>query len=238
MFTDIAHAIFKDVIDKYHIINTVDQPFKNTYSNNEQTIRTLFKIGSDKIVLSSNFEAVHSALIAGMRERFFRQNEIKEKVKRILRLKYHAGLSEQKIISENHIAYKLDNPNLSKINYQVYTKAAKIHDKTNKLIPFKDLESTNFASLSLGFTDIKAFQETLEKYAPFVHYMIPGMALDPYELNNLSEQLVHFENVIIGLHTTGYVELDEAMLNFLKQLNEHTKVVLVFLGIKEILAQL
>jgi len=41
MFTDIANAIFKDVIDKYHIINTVDQPFKNTYSKNEQTIEHL-----------------------------------------------------------------------------------------------------------------------------------------------------------------------------------------------------
>lgn len=201
-----------------------------TESNDEQTIRTLFKIGSDKIVLSSNSETVHSALITGMRERYFRQNEIKDKVKRILRLKYNAGLSAQKRISENHIAYKLDNPILSELSYQVYTKALKIQENDNKLIPFKDLESTNFASLSLGYTNIKAFQETLEKYAPFVHYMIPGMSLDPYELNSLSDQLVHFENVIIGLHTTGYVELDETMLNFLKQLNEHTNVVLVFLG--------
>ena len=41
MFTDIANAIFKDVIAKYHIINTVDQPFKNTYSKNEQALEHL-----------------------------------------------------------------------------------------------------------------------------------------------------------------------------------------------------
>ena len=35
MFSSKANAIFKEVIDKYHIINTVDQPFNNTY--NEQT---------------------------------------------------------------------------------------------------------------------------------------------------------------------------------------------------------
>ena len=35
MFTSKANAIFKEVIDKYHIINTVDQPFNNVY--NEQT---------------------------------------------------------------------------------------------------------------------------------------------------------------------------------------------------------
>jgi len=35
MFTSKANAIFKEVIDKYHTINTVDQPFNNVY--NEQT---------------------------------------------------------------------------------------------------------------------------------------------------------------------------------------------------------
>lgn len=35
MFTKKANAIFKEVIDKYHIINTVDQPFNNPY--NEKT---------------------------------------------------------------------------------------------------------------------------------------------------------------------------------------------------------
>lgn len=32
MFTKKANAIFQEVIDKYHIINTVDQPFTNPYN--------------------------------------------------------------------------------------------------------------------------------------------------------------------------------------------------------------
>ena len=31
MFTKNANKIFQDVIEKYHIINTVDQPFINPY---------------------------------------------------------------------------------------------------------------------------------------------------------------------------------------------------------------
>ena len=31
MFSDKANTIFKEVIDKYHIVNTVDQPFTNAY---------------------------------------------------------------------------------------------------------------------------------------------------------------------------------------------------------------
>ncbi|QXP60688.1 DUF4254 domain-containing protein [Olleya sp. HaHaR_3_96] len=41
MFTDKANTIFQDVIKKYHIINTVDQPFTNVYDKNTHLIEHL-----------------------------------------------------------------------------------------------------------------------------------------------------------------------------------------------------
>ena len=41
MFSGKANSIFKKVIEKYHIINTVDQPFDNIYDKNEQLIEFL-----------------------------------------------------------------------------------------------------------------------------------------------------------------------------------------------------
>jgi len=41
MFTDKANKIFQDVIDVYHVINTVDQPFKNIYNKDTQTLEHL-----------------------------------------------------------------------------------------------------------------------------------------------------------------------------------------------------
>ncbi|WP_339609861.1 DUF4254 domain-containing protein [uncultured Planktosalinus sp.] len=41
MFTEKANKIFQDVIKTYHIINTVDQPFKNPYDRNAQLIEHL-----------------------------------------------------------------------------------------------------------------------------------------------------------------------------------------------------
>ena len=41
MFTNKANAIFKKVIEKYHIINTVDQPFINPYDKNSNLIEHL-----------------------------------------------------------------------------------------------------------------------------------------------------------------------------------------------------
>lgn len=204
---------------------------KNPLSKtNETKIRTLLKIGSDKIVISSGTDLAVSAIREGLENRFFRQNELKEKVKRVLRFKLQAGLSEQKIIPYTSVSNKLEKADFNKISYQVYSEAVNTVENGEKSMPFLNLENTNFASLSLGYSSLKTFQETLEKYAPFSHYMISDVYFDPYDLNILSEQLEKYENIIIGLHTTGLISLDHSLLNFLKYLNDHTNVVIVFLG--------
>lgn len=38
MFSEKANAIFQEVIDTYHIVNTVDQPFTNTYDKSEDLL--------------------------------------------------------------------------------------------------------------------------------------------------------------------------------------------------------
>lgn len=41
MFSEKANAIFKEVIDKYHVINKVDQPFSNPYDSKSHNLEHL-----------------------------------------------------------------------------------------------------------------------------------------------------------------------------------------------------
>lgn len=41
MFSDKANAIFQKVIDVYHVVNTVDQPFENAYDRTTDVIEHL-----------------------------------------------------------------------------------------------------------------------------------------------------------------------------------------------------
>ncbi len=43
MFTSKANTIFQEVIEKYHIINTVDQPFENSYSKEDLIEHLLYR---------------------------------------------------------------------------------------------------------------------------------------------------------------------------------------------------
>src|SRR5690625_2735099 len=41
MFTDKANAIFKEVIDKYHVLDDVDQTFENPYDSEKELLEHL-----------------------------------------------------------------------------------------------------------------------------------------------------------------------------------------------------
>ncbi|MFV0542039.1 MAG: DUF4254 domain-containing protein [Aestuariibaculum sp.] len=43
MFTDKANKIFQDVIEKYHIVNTVNQPFENAYPESNLIAHLLYR---------------------------------------------------------------------------------------------------------------------------------------------------------------------------------------------------
>lgn len=43
MFTSKANKIFQDVIEKYHVINTVDQPFENVYPESDLLEHLLYR---------------------------------------------------------------------------------------------------------------------------------------------------------------------------------------------------
>jgi CubicO group peptidase (beta-lactamase class C family) len=181
-------------------------------------------------VVSENVAMVYNTISYSIQSQYFRKGEIRDKVKNVLQHKIRHVPAAPKEIPNGATFSKVNSPNMLNLSYQVYSKAYTVKRKGKKLMPFPELENTNFASLVLGFSESKTFQETLGKYAPFVHYKLPDVSFDPFDLQILSDQLSQFDNVIIGLHTTGLLELDQSLLKFLKSLNAETDVVLVILG--------
>ena len=200
--------------------------------NEASTVRMLMKTGVDKIITSTEVGHVHASLLEALEGRSIKKNEIIDKVKRNLRLKYQTGIYAQSrpLIHEDHLLLKFQSPELAQNSYRVFLKATEITDFENKHLPIRDVEHTSFASLYLGFATEKTFQETLEKYAPFVHYMVPDASFNPYDLDILSTQLRQFDRVIIGLHTSDLIAYDQSVMKFLRDINDQTDVVIVFFG--------
>lgn len=193
--------------------------------------RALLKIGADKLVISSDVASIVEDIMLGIEGRYYKKAEISSKVKQVLAQKHLSGLSTFSPGKNlQNPLQRMDSPAQKMISYQVYTKAAMVEYAKDKELPFEELSGSNFASVVLGYSELNTFQETLEKFAPFVHYRLPDAAFDPYVLANLSEQLIKFDHVVIGIHTSGLLSMDHTLLQFLHQLNDHSDVVLVFIG--------
>ncbi len=193
-------------------------------------IRTLLKSGVDKIIVSADPGMVQLAILGGLSNRYFRQNEITEKVRRILHLKASAGRpGEATTEPMNYAAFSTDKQ-LNKIAYKVYMAAAQIQETSNPFLPVLSLENVNFAALTIGQSTHRGFQESLEKYTSFVHFNIPGLTLDETRLEELENRLAGFDYVFVALFPNGLLAYDPSILRFLNQLNRTTRVVIVFFG--------
>ena len=199
------------------------------WKNDRDIIEALVKAGADKVI-TEHPDIAFNALMSGLRSHYLRQGEIKEKTKKILRLKTDTAVKNRKQIYQEHIPLLLGDPGVQTQSYLAYARAMKMEENSQNLMPFPWQDTIHFASLSLGFSSTRIFQETLEKYAPFVHFQLPDVSFDPWELNMLFDQLSAFDLVIVGLHTTGLLSLDGDAMEFLKRLNRATGMVIVFLG--------
>jgi len=204
----------------------------STQRHDPSTIRKMMKIGADKLVTSADVKMVHTSLIDAVERNDIRKNDIREKVKRNLRLKYQVGLKDisHTLIYDDQITFRLNDPELVKNNFLVYQKASELKTDREGSLPVVDVENTSFASLSLGFNESKAFQETLEKYAPFVHYIMPDASFNPYDLDIIFRQLKQFDHVIIALHTSDLMSYNQEIIDFLIQLKSYGAVTLVYFG--------
>jgi len=194
-------------------------------------VRALLKSGVDKIIISADPGLVQNAILEGINTRFFRQNEISDKVKRILRLKsgvvWNHDYSDE---SHGDISKFQSDNTLSEVAYRVFSAAPEIQELSSPFLPIDTILNKSFASLTIGQSSKSIFQEVLEKYAPMVHFSIPGLTLDRDRLDDLGNRLSNFDYVFVGLFTNDLLAFDQSIIQFLTELKASTNVVVVFFG--------
>ncbi len=194
-------------------------------------VRALLKGGVDKIIVSVDPGLVQNAIFEGINSRYFRQNEISDKVKRILSLKSGvAWNTDSTEVSQVDISKFQSDNTLREVAYRVYSAASEIQELSSPFLPIDTILHKSFASLTIGQSSRSIFSETLEQYTPVVHFNIPGLTLDRDRLDDLGKRLSNFDYVIVGLFTNDLLAFDQAIIQFLINLKAYSNVVVVFFG--------
>lgn len=190
--------------------------------------------GNDVLLFPENVprgvEEIKKAIAKGS----ITQNEIDDRVRKILRAKYMAGLHTPKTIASNNIATDLNNRNLLLLQNRLAEAALTLVRDNSRQIPFKSLETKRFASLSVDAPTLTEFQWTLGKYAPFAHHTLKHSDSQA-DFDRKLSTLRTYSNVVVSLHrmnksSSKNYGIDPRTLSLIRQLSAVTNVSVVVFG--------
>lgn len=160
--------------------------------------------------------------------------QVEASVKRILRAKYRLGLTHYTPIPQEGVRAELNNREALALKQSLLENAMTLVRNPEDLIPLADLDTTTYASLSIGSGVPTPFQKRLADYVKMPHLQI-GKEISGGQSNELLQSLRQKDVVIVGLHNMSSrasqnYGLTQSSINFVKRLARETKVVLVVFG--------
>jgi beta-glucosidase-like glycosyl hydrolase/CubicO group peptidase (beta-lactamase class C family) len=193
------------------------------------------KAGNDILLFSENVPEAIRLIKDAFAKGDLNRDEIYQRVRKILAAKYDVGLNQYKPIQVRGILGRLNTPEAELLRKKLYEKSAVIIENKGNLLPFKNLDSYSFASLSIGNPGGAEFTTYLNKYAPFTHYNLKTWGNSAETLNAMRERLKKHNMVVVSLHqvTSNAANnhgITDREISMLRDLQKDVPVVLVHFG--------
>ncbi|MFY8165282.1 MAG: serine hydrolase, partial [Sediminibacterium sp.] len=187
----------------------------NYFPQGESSAQALIA-GNDMLCLPGDIDKSLTKVRQAIRDRKLRRRDIKEKVKKVLNAKYEYGLSNLKVIDTANLLADL-NQSVGVIKEAMATQSL-TYCKSNTLPDLLSRKKTAYVALNAGFPTILT-KGLAEQYGVDIFYIA---AKDSSKLASIKNNLVGYEQVIIGLHNyskrpANKFEIPNAFIQFLNE---------------------
>lgn len=187
-----------------------------------------FLAGNDVLLFAENVPVALAKIKEAVNKGEVTKSDLEDRVKRILKAKYWAGLSNYKPIELDNLNIDINNEYAKTLNQELFQSAITLVNNEDKALPFND--SDKIASVEIGVKSKTTFQEHFSLYKKATLFQVSKEEVVPYK--TLLE-LAKYDKVIVGIHGMsryGKFGVTNATKNFINQLSAKTKVVLVVYG--------
>ena len=217
--------IFTDAMD----MKAITQKFKGGSAEVEAVLA-----GNDIILLPDDIKIAFQALKNAVASGKISEKRIDESVVRILKAKFRLGLITTPDINLEGITLDLHHPLAKALSEKVTESALTLLKDEKQFIPFAQLENKNYAVLGINASMKSSFQNRIDSYTEAKDYqLLYNQGTNEY--NQLLTTLSQFHHVIVGVHTSGKLyefkrDVPDAMIDFLKKLQEKVNTTIVVFG--------
>jgi beta-N-acetylhexosaminidase len=184
----------------------------------------LFKAGNDMLLFPKNTNTVIRRLRRALRKDKVLQSQLEATVKKILSVKYDAGLNKKATHSGDNLIAQLNTPAVLSLQKALFEKSVVVV-KNEHALPIQQIDNVSFASLSIGGLRENILTTYLTKYAPFDHYKFQVTE----DTVGLEQNLVKHDWVVVAVYPTtpGLENLYPALI---QKISNQTNVIVVAMG--------
>ncbi|MCK9613146.1 MAG: glycoside hydrolase family 3 N-terminal domain-containing protein [Bacteroidales bacterium] len=186
--------------------------------------------GNDLLLMSEDLphaiEFIQQAVDSGLID----QKVIDDKCKKILTYKYKAGLAKRKPVKVKNLYYDINNRASEILNLKLYEASVTLIKNNQNILPLKQLQSRNIASVSFNDKGDGIFDETLDYYAPVTHFNM-DKTFNEDSISSLLLKLSGFNTLIININQlsnsqSGNYGFSDAVISFISQIKKEKDIVL------------
>lgn len=154
--------------------------------------------GNDILLLSKDVPRAIASISIALDNGRIDSVYFEDKVKRILKYKYRAGLYAKQEIDLKNLVSDLNNPKAIALNQRLYEEATILLKNEASILPLSNHGKENTAILSIGLKSSGHFVETIQKFSSLDSYSIPK-TFTREQADNLEKQLAEYKQIIIAL---------------------------------------
>lgn len=189
--------------------------------------------GNDVLLYSQDVPKAKAMILQAIEEGKITKEEVDDRVRKILKAKYWAGLHENKPITTADLLERINSPATELLVEKLYAASITVVSNKDNVLPLKHLDLKSFASLTIGGNG-SVFQEKLDKYAKFTHVDIPKGA-DAATLSAAEKKLAEANTVVVGImgvtnNPNRNFGINNTDINFIRKLSLEKTVITVLFG--------
>ncbi len=156
--------------------------------------------GNDILLYPENVRDATLNILNAVQQGVISQEFVDEKVKKILRAKYWAGLNHYKPINLAGLSTELNSPEAKLLKQELCEQSVTVADNQGGLLPLNRLDTLKLASVAIGVDAGNVFQKTLNQYAPFQTVALPEKPVSEADLTSILTQIGDANAVVISFH--------------------------------------
>ncbi len=184
-----------------------------------------FQAGADMIITDDMLDPALRKIKKLIRKQKQYGPQLDERVKKILALKYDAGLFKRKIIDLDFSEANLNTTRSQLLRMHTFKKSITVIKNEKNILPVGTLDDKNFTCIIAGdTTNGKIFHQGIKKYVRASPLVITEQ---PQEINLYGEQII-----IVSLFPTTTVKVLQNVLQTLDSLQTNQQIIIADFGCK------